>query len=116
MGKKEFLGDTIAQDVADRNLQVAAECVLDIGGHIIAEKGFSLPQDNEDVIHILRINKVISNKLAEKLKGLGGFRNILVHNYLGIDYNKVYQYLSSKLGLFEEFATEITTYLENEYN
>lgn len=113
MSKKEFLANSVAQDIADQNLQVAAECLLDIGGHIIAEQGFPLPQDNEDVLRILKHNNIISERLADDLKGLGGFRNILVHDYLGIDYKKVHDYLSSKLVLFEKFASEVVSYVEN---
>ena len=57
--KKEFLDedDYVPRDLADRNLQVAAECIFDIGGHIIAEDGLGTPNDYEDIIKILGAKK-----------------------------------------------------------
>lgn len=111
--EKEFLedGNYVPRDLADRNLQVAAECIFDIGNHIIAEDGLGAPVDYEDIIKILGTNRVITKKLAERLHGLGGFRNILVHDYMGIDYELVYSYLKKNLKDFSDFIGEIEKYI-----
>lgn len=110
--KKEFLdeGNYVPRDLADRNLQVAAECIFDIGGHVIAEKGLGAPADYEDIIKILGAHGVISKNLTKRLRGLGGFRNILVHDYMGIDYNLVYTRLKRNLKDFSDFIREIQKY------
>jgi uncharacterized protein YutE (UPF0331/DUF86 family) len=41
------------------------------------------------------------------MKGLGGFRNVLVHEYLGIDINEEYQNFQKALIVFRKFAKEI---------
>jgi len=111
--KGEFLdGDNyVPRDLTDRNLQVAAECIFDIGNHIIAEDGFGSPSDYEDIIKILSNNGVISKGLAKRLRGLGGFRNILVHDYMGIDYSLVYSRLKNNLKDFSDFIREIERYI-----
>jgi len=101
----------VPRDLADRNLQVAAECIFDIGGHIIAEDGLGTPNDYEDIIKILGAKKVISKGLAKKLRGLGGFRNVLVHDYMGIDYNLIYARLENNLKDFSSFIIEIHRHL-----
>lgn len=111
--KKEFLDEEnyVPRDLADRNLQVAAECVFDIGGHIIAEDGLGVPGDYEDIIKILGAKKVLSRRLAKRLKGLGGFRNLLVHDYMGIDYSLIYARLKDSLGDFSDFIKEVHRYI-----
>lgn len=112
ISEEEFLKSWKDQDAADRNLQLAAESVFDIADHIIAEKGFEMPGTLEETLPILEKHNVLSKELAERLKGLGRFRNLIVHEYLNIDYHRVYSYLQNKLDDFELFAQEILSYLK----
>ncbi|HWR58591.1 MAG TPA: DUF86 domain-containing protein [Thermodesulfovibrionales bacterium] len=109
---EELVGNDVLLSAVERNFQVAIECVLDIGNHIIAEKGFETPDDNEDIVRILGNEGVISGDFAERIKGLSGFRNILVHEYTGIDYRLLHNYLIHRLNDFLEFARYIFEYLE----
>lgn len=98
----------------ERNFHVAIECILDIGNHIIAEKGFESPDDNEDIIRILGEEGIIPFDFAGHIKGIAGFRNILVHEYTGIDYGVLYNYLVNRLNDFREFARYISVFFEKE--
>lgn len=109
---EELVGNDVILSAVERNFQVAAECVLDIGNHIIAEEGFEGPDDNEDIIRILGEEGIISLDLAERMKGLAGFRNIIVHEYTGIDYGLLYNYLVHRLDDFRQYARYISSYLD----
>ncbi len=111
---EELISNDVLLSAIERNLQVAIECVLDIGNHIIAEKGFESPDDNEDIIRILGNEGIVPSDFAESIKGIAGFRNILVHEYTGIDYGLLYNYLVNRLDDFREFARYISAYLEKE--
>lgn len=50
--------------------------------------------------------------VCERLRGLGGFRNILVHGYLDIDRRRVYQALQIELEDLIAFADELETFLD----
>jgi uncharacterized protein YutE (UPF0331/DUF86 family) len=50
--------------------------------------------------------------IRERLKGLGGFRNILVHGYLGIDPERVREALHRGPGDFSDFGVAIRRWLE----
>ncbi len=113
-GLNEFLGDEVSIDLAERNLQIGIQCLLDIGNHIIAERGFQLPESNEDIFRILGKHGVIPKDFASKIEGMAGFRNILVHDYLEIDPKKVYQNLLNALKDFDEFARYIVGYIEGQ--
>jgi uncharacterized protein YutE (UPF0331/DUF86 family) len=111
---EELINNHLLLSAVERNLHVAIECILDIGNHIIAEKGFETPEDNEDVIRILGDEGIIPTDFSEKNKGIAGFRNILVHEYTGIDYRLLYDYLRNRLDDFRKFAMCISSYLINE--
>lgn len=111
---EELISNDVLLSAIERNLQVAIECVLDIGNHIIAEKGVESPDDNEDIIRILGSEGIVPSDFAESIKGIAGFRNILVHEYTGIDYGLLYNYLVNRLDDFREFARYISAYLEKE--
>jgi len=48
---------------------------------------------------------------AKKAFGMGRFRNILVHGYMIIDEEKVFENMQ-KLDLFEQFLRFISSYLK----
>jgi len=108
------MDNEVLLSAVERNLHIAIECVLDIGNHIIAEKGFETPEANEDIIRILGDEGVIPSEFAGIIKGIAGFRNILVHEYTGIDYGLLYSYLANRLDDLREFAYHISLYLEKE--
>ena len=109
---KEFLASYRHYWLAERGLQLAAEAVFDIGNHILAGH-FNLHSSNyEDLIKRLAGQGVLSAQLREKLRGLGGFRNVLVHGYLDIDMDRVLSILHEELESFEAFAQATEAWLE----
>lgn len=89
----QFKEDHLLHHAAERCLQLAIESILDMAGHLIAAKGYREPRDYEDVIAVLQEEKVIPSELAQRLQGLGKFRNLLVHEYVVLDLDQVYQHL-----------------------
>ena len=69
------------QDSIILNVQRAREAVIDLGMHVIAEKGLGIPQTSRDTFEILQNNKIIDHEMSEQLKAVIGFRNIAIHNY-----------------------------------
>lgn len=114
LSHEELLGNEVLLSAVERNFQIAIECVLDIGNHIIAEKGFESPDENEDIIRILGTEGIVPSDFAGNLKGLAGFRNILIHEYASIDYALLYDYLLNRLDDFRQFARYVSAYLEKE--
>jgi uncharacterized protein YutE (UPF0331/DUF86 family) len=97
--------------MAERGLQLAAETILDIGNHILAAHFGVTAKDYEDIIAQLAARGVIDDALRQKLKGLGGFRNILVHGYLRIDPERVASHLANAPTHFSEFAHQIRNWI-----
>ena len=108
----ELVSNDVLLSAVERNFQIAIECILDIGNHLIAEKGLETPDDNESIIRILGNEGILPHDFAVRMKGVAGFRNVLVHEYTGIDYRLLYDYLVNRLNDFRKFAEYISRHLE----
>ena len=95
----------------ERGLQIAAEIVLDSGTHILSAHFGESARDYEDVITQLAARAVIDEGLRARLKGLGGFRNVLVHGYLELDPDRVADHLAQAPADFTEFLRAIRSWL-----
>ena len=89
MQKDEILKIPYFQDIIERNLQVAAQSVIDIANRIISLDALKKPRDYYEAILILGQAGILPSGFAQKLAPIDGFRNILVHDYLEIDWEEV---------------------------
>jgi uncharacterized protein YutE (UPF0331/DUF86 family) len=94
-------------------LQVAIQCALDIGNHVIAEENLTAPEDQADIFQILGASGILPPPFAERIVPMAGFRNILVHDYLRIDHARVYSILTQALTDLEEFARHVQAWLDS---
>lgn len=106
--------DRDIQAIIERKLETAIQACIDIGNHIVSQQNFGSPSDYGEIFSLLAQNKVIDNKLAEKLTRMTGFRNILIHEYRDILVDKVYEILQNRLSDFYEFSQAILDYLKRE--
>jgi uncharacterized protein YutE (UPF0331/DUF86 family) len=107
----EYLNNEDMQAIVERYLQVCIQCCIDIGNYIISRQKLEVPDSETNVFIILAKNKVISKNLADKIKGMVKFRNILVHDYIDIDQRLVYEILTKKLQDFEDFSKAIINFI-----
>lgn len=91
--RAEFDGDAYLRDIVERNMEVAAQCCIDISNRIISLEKAQKPRDNHEAI--LRIGElgVLPLDFARHLAPIAGFRNILVHQYLSVDWDEVHRHL-----------------------
>lgn len=111
--KDDFLSNYKIYGLAERYLQLAIECLLDIGNHIIASLELKKPEKLQDIILILGENSILPTQFAKKVAKMAGFRNILVHGYSDIDEALVYESLTQDLTDFEDFIKYILKFIEN---
>ena len=97
----EYLADSDARVIAERHFQIAVQCLLDIGNHIVAEQGLGTPDDAGGILDCLERAGVVTQDLYERTRGLAGFRNVLVHDYLDIDHDTVHALLQRVSDLVE---------------
>ena len=111
MGRGELQEDFRAAWAVERGLQLAAEIVFDIGNHILSAHFAVTAQDYEDILTQLATQRVIDPALRERLRGLGGFRNILVHGYVALDSDRVADALSRAPRDFSDFMGAVRDWL-----
>jgi uncharacterized protein YutE (UPF0331/DUF86 family) len=98
--------------IIERGLIAAASVVFDIADHILSGYFGYYAETYEQSLEALHGEGVLSAKAFRQIKGLGGFRNILIHRYLSIDPREVFANYKKGLGVFPEFAREILSWLE----
>jgi uncharacterized protein YutE (UPF0331/DUF86 family) len=117
----EELGELSAEDLerdfreawtAERGLQVGAEALFDLGNHILTAHFGTSAEDYEDILVQLGRRGVLEPALMERLRGLGGFRNVLVHGYLRLDLDKVAAHLRQAPDIFAEFTAAVRGWVE----
>ena len=59
----------------------------------VAEEGLGSPEDADDVFACLETAGAVAAPIYERIRSLGGFRNILVHDYLAVDHAIVHRLL-----------------------
>jgi uncharacterized protein YutE (UPF0331/DUF86 family) len=99
-----FKEDVFVHATAERYLQLSIECLLDIGNHVISDRGYRKPETYGEVFEILTEEKFITRALLRDLEGMSAFRNILVHDYLRVDLDRVYTILMEKLPYIEKLG------------
>ena len=110
--KEELLGDTYLQDIVERNFQVLAQAIIDIANRIISLENLEKPRDYYEAILRLGHGEIVPADFAKKLAPLAGFRNILVHDYLELDWDEVYANLQ-RLGDIHTFLTIVKAWLSD---
>ena len=95
----------------ERGLQLGAEIILDLGNHVLTA-GFGVSSDSyDDIIHHLGRCGVLSSELHRQLEGLSGFRNLLVHDYLRLDGDRVMAIFDRAPETYSAFAQAIRDWL-----
>jgi len=85
------------QDSITLNIQRACEAVIDLGMHVIAERGLGIPQASRDTFEILQDNRIITPEMCERLKAMIGFRNIAIHNYQRVNLKIIHAIIEKNL-------------------
>ena len=109
--EEEFLSDWRVHDLADRQLHLTLETFLTIGEAVISGCGFRKPDTYADIPKILHQNKVIGKQLKDQLVNLARLRNVLVHDYLTLDHERVYQHVHTDARIIEEFINAVRSFI-----
>ena len=107
----EWQQDFLYRTSTERLFQLAIQAAIDIGSFILATKSSPPPRSYKEIFQQLGTLSIIPHKFADKLAQMAGFRNILVHLYMEVDDEKVYQFLQEDLPIFDQFTQYIGQYL-----
>jgi uncharacterized protein YutE (UPF0331/DUF86 family) len=107
----EALADVDELWAVERGLQLCAQNALDVATHLAASAGRDAP-DYASAIDALAIIGCLPEAFAARFRAVAGFRNLLVHGYLGIDPARLHALLNERLADFRELTAHVERYLE----
>lgn len=102
--KKLFVAGSETEDAAERRLERAVQCAIDIAAHIVTQEALGNPNKYKDLFFFLGRVGILSPDLTERLEKMAGFRNLLIHEYAVIDEAKVYEVVNSDIDDLVVFA------------
>lgn len=109
--REEFLRDPEKYGSAERFLQLATEALTDLGNHVIADLELGSVDASADIPRILTEKDYLPRSLCDVWIRMIGFRNILVHDYLDVDRETVYDVLQNHLGDIVALSREFRRFL-----
>ncbi len=110
--REAYLSDFYLKASAERLIQLIVDCASDINNHIVVEMGQRPAEDYASSFIRASEAGMLTAELANRLKGSGGMRNILVHEYMDIDDEKVYKVLPIALSDFKEYIRQVDNFLD----
>lgn len=112
--KDEFFQDDYLRDIVERNLEVSIQACIDIANRIISLDELEKPKDYYNAIIILGKENILPYDFAQRFAPVTGLRNILIHQYLDLDWDEVYNNLKN-LEDFYIFIDYINKWLVQKY-
>jgi len=104
LGRQAFLGSDDAKDIACYRLLVGIEAALALCYHVTARRLLGVPDDYAGCFAALERGGVIGAELSSRLQKMARFRNLLVHVYWTIDYERVFDVLERDVEDLREFS------------
>jgi uncharacterized protein YutE (UPF0331/DUF86 family) len=114
LSKEEFLSNADNYLAAERVLQLISEAMIDIGNHIVSRRQLGKPETYGQIFQLLGDHDIITVELGKKLVAFAGLRNILVHDYIGLDRSQLYKDGQKNKGDILDFINQIQQFITNE--
>lgn len=108
---EEFETNYTAQDAATLNILRACEQAIDLANHLIRTRKMGIPTSSAESFDLLLARGVIDKDLAEKLKRMVHFRNIVVHQYERLDMDILKSVIDSGLDDVVEFGDRVRGFI-----
>jgi len=112
--RERFITDRDVLEPVAYELQTCIEAMTDIASHLVAAMGLEKPTERRDAPNILAKHGILPKNLGPHLSEAVSMRNMLVHGYLGLIPNKVYETIQNDLGYLAEFTEHITQFIQKQ--
>lgn len=111
-GPESLMKDLSLRNDVFHSLQTVCQVVIDVSGELCARAGLPFQDYTEAVRNLARIGP-FPISLVKELEPLPGFRNVLIHEYAGIDPARVIEALD-RLEPIEAFGRLLAAQLADE--
>lgn len=106
-----FAEDRLRQDAIAVNLQRMAEQAIDIANYVASSRGLGIPKSSRESFDLLLQAGIIDRAMADKMKGMVGFRNVLVHDYVQFDLKIMIEVIEQRLDDVINFTNQVLQFV-----
>lgn len=108
---KQLAADEDLQDILSRNLELAIQACVDIAAHVCGAYGL-VPATSGETFELLGQHKLLDRSLAKRLRRAVGFRNVLLHEYVEVDWKIVMRVITSDTKDLAAFGKAVLAIIE----
>jgi len=94
---EDYTNNSAIKAACERFFEKIVMAIIDLSFLIVKDKGFKIPEEENEVFDVLASEKIISEKLKEKLKSAKGMRNVLAHEYGEVNDELVFESLKNEI-------------------
>jgi len=102
-----YLKDKKTKYSIERLLFLISENILDFLDHMLSAQFEIISESYEDILENAYKKSLLNDPLYSKMKGLGGFRNILAHEYMRLSDEEVFRNFRKMLGMIDEIIQSL---------
>lgn len=107
IGAAAYAADWKTQRIVERTLHLAIEASMDIADHLVADLRLPVPETAAGAFAVLADAGVLDGALAQGLRRMVAFRNILVHDYARLDPLIVLRVVADGVADVRRFRTAV---------
>jgi uncharacterized protein YutE (UPF0331/DUF86 family)/predicted nucleotidyltransferase len=109
---EKFQSDVDTRELCVHYLRIALESVLDICRHFLAVVGVGLSEvETTNLIELAGEKGLLEPAFAQRIRGMAGMRNAIVHVYWRLDYQAIYKAVTDGLADFDDLAQQVRAQL-----
>jgi uncharacterized protein YutE (UPF0331/DUF86 family) len=101
---RALIADPVLRAAVERWLQVAIEACFDLAYHLAASEGWTPPGSGREAFASLAAHGKLGADLAKKLGSAAALRNVLVHDYVAVDLERLARVVREDLDDLRDFA------------
>ena len=109
---EEIKTSPILKRLLERSYQLIIEAIIDTCRHIVSAKGWGPAYQASDFIKKCYEHSVINSEIHNYFTKAIKLRNVIVHRYLDIDYDVLYEEAKKLINNAKEFEKQIVNYLK----
>jgi uncharacterized protein YutE (UPF0331/DUF86 family) len=111
-GRGDFCKDLKVLSIAERNLQVCTEFLIDLSTYVLSKLDIEIPETYKEIVEKIHTVGVIDENLEGKLSDVVGLRNIIVHMYADIKAELIYESLDNMMTTLKDSAKKLLEFCE----
>ena len=109
-----FLNNKQQQWSVEHGLQLCIQQVIDLGSHILVSLHLNNIEDYSDVGVKLGKHGILSKELSKRVIEMIKFRNLLIHEYVHVDPEKVFEIFKTGISDLKAVSNQIKAFIKKQ--